>query len=84
MAAVSSVLQAVCNEGEAGAAPSLWVVAAVSGWHTRHLFMPLHVSNGTLNFRIRVKASHWALLWRDLLRFHDGCTEVAGGPIELL
>ena len=36
------------------AAPSLQVIVAVGGQHTRCLFMPLHVSDGTLDFRIRV------------------------------
>ena len=84
MAVVSNVLQAVCNEGAVGAVPSLWVVLAVSGWQTRCLFVSLHVSDGRLDFRIRVMASHQALLWRDLLRFHNSWTKVAGSPIELL
>ena len=84
MAVVSSVLQAVCDEGAVGAVPSSWVVVLVRGSYTRCLFMPLHISNGRLYLRIRAMASHQVLLWWDLLRFHDGCTEVAGGPIELL
>ena len=84
MAVVSSVLQVVCDEGVVGAAPSLWVVVVVRGQYTQCLFMPLHISDGRLYLRIRVTVSHWALLWWDLLRFHDGCTEDAGGPIELL
>ena len=66
------------------ATPSLRVIVAVSGQHTQHLFMPLHFSNGTLDFRIRAMTPHQALLQRDWSRFHDGCTEVTGSPIELL
>ena len=46
----------VCNEGAAEAAPSLWVVVVVCGGHARRLFMPVHVSDGTLNFGIGATA----------------------------
>ena len=72
------------EKGAAVATPSLWVVVAVSRRRTRRLFMPLHVGNGTLDLRIRAMAPRQALLWRGLLRFHDGCSEVAGSPIKLL
>ena len=81
---VSSVIQAVCDDGVVGAMPSLWVVVAVSGRRTGYLFIPLHVSNCTLDFRIGVMTPRWVLLWWDLSRFHDGCTKVTGSPIELL
>ena len=77
-------LQVCVMRGAAEATPSPWVVVAVCRWHTQRLFMPLHVSDSRLYFRIRAAVSHQALLWRDLLGFHDGCTEIAGSPIELL
>ena len=64
--------------------PSPWVVVAVCRWHAQCLFMPVHVSDGTLDFRIGTMALHQVLLWQDLPRLHNCCTEVAGGPIELL
>ena len=40
-------------------------------------------SDGTLDLGIQMTASCRGLLWQDLSRFHDGCTEVAGSPVEL-
>ena len=68
--------------GVAEATPSLWVIVSVGEWHLQHLFMPLHVGEGILNFMIRAVIPCWALLQRDLLTFHDSHTKVAGGPID--
>ena len=74
----------VCNEGAAEATPSPWVVVAVHRWHTWCLFMTVHIGDGRFYFQIRAPVSCQVLLWQDLLGFHNGCTEIAGGPIEFL
>ena len=69
-------------EGAAEAVPFLLVPA--SGRHLRCLLKPLHVDNGTHNFGVWTAIPNAMLLQWGLLRHSDGCTEVAGGMVELL
>ena len=78
----SWALQVCCRGGSAEAAAFLLV--PLSGWRLWCLFVPLHIGNSVLYFRIWTAIPCGVLLGQSLLRSSDGCTEVAGSPVELL